>query len=189
MERIAARAAALGLITGGLAAGAAMVALVTPDHDHAGFALLFLGALALVMSLPAMYARQADAAGWLGLAGHVLLMAGVMFMLTAAGGFLLSPTFHLVESVTAGLLALAAIAGLLLTAIATVRARVYPRWAGYLLLGASAAFCFSFFVSETLPPRLAAATGYALPLLFAAAFVAIGLALWQTDVPVIRSGD
>jgi hypothetical protein len=35
--------------------------------------LLLLSSVFLLLSLPAMYARQAYAAGWLGLTGHVLL--------------------------------------------------------------------------------------------------------------------
>jgi hypothetical protein len=60
-----------------------------------------------------------------------------------------------------------------------VRAGVFPRWSGYLLLGASASFFFSFIVAELLPPMPAAVGSLALSLLLGAAFVSIGLALWQ----------
>jgi hypothetical protein len=185
MERIVTRASALGLIAGGLSVGAGIALNPFFDQRDLTHVLLFLGALALVMSLPAMYARQASAASWLGLVGHVLLMAGMVLFLLYAGGFLVDPYFHVVESLTAFLLGLAAIFGLLLTAIATVRAGVYPRWSGYLLLGASLAFFFSFIVAETLPSPAAVIGGYALPLLFAASFVSLGLALWRADAPAI----
>ena len=87
-------------------------------------------ALALVLSLPAMYARQAGAAGWLGLVGHGLLMAGMVLFLLYAGGSLVDPRFSMHVSVAVWSLGLSAIIGLLITAIATVRAGVYPRWSG-----------------------------------------------------------
>ncbi len=49
------------------------------------------------------------------------------------------------------LLALAFSLGLLLTAIATIRAAVFPRWSGILLLIGAGGFIFGFFVAELLP--------------------------------------
>lgn len=50
-----------------------------------------------------------------------------------------------------GLLALAFSLGLLLTAIATIRAGVFPRWSGILLLIGTGGFIFGFFIAELLP--------------------------------------
>ena len=150
--------------------------------------LLFMGALALMLGLPTLYARQANAAGWVGLAGYALLTAGIVLILLYAGGSLADPYFTMRASVTAFALGLAAILRLLLTGIATVRAGVYPRWSGYLLLGAGAVFCLGFLAAETLPPWAAAITGSVLPLLLAASFVALGVALWRAEArPSARS--
>jgi hypothetical protein len=46
---------------------------------------LFAGALLLMLGLPGMYARQADAAGWPGLAGHILLAVGAVLLIVAGG--------------------------------------------------------------------------------------------------------
>jgi hypothetical protein len=46
--------------------------------------LLLLSAILLLLSLPAMYARQANAAGWLGLTGYALLQTGVLLLVVIA---------------------------------------------------------------------------------------------------------
>jgi hypothetical protein len=178
MERIIARTSGLGLIVGPLAVGAGTV-LNIRTHSNLVDELLFWGALLLVLTLPAMYARQARAVGWIGLVGHVLLVAGIVLVLLYGGGFLLYPNFHLAESITAFSLGLSAVAGLLLTSVATARAGVYPRWSGYLFLGASAAFFFDFIIAELLPPLAGHIGGVVLGLLLFAAFASIGLALWR----------
>ncbi len=84
------------------------------------------------------------------------------------------------------LLGIALTLGLLLTGIATVQADVYPRWAGILLLAATAGFFFDFFVAEYLPP-LAGQLGSAIfGALLAIAVAGIGISLWTGRVgPVI----
>ncbi|HEY6410132.1 MAG TPA: hypothetical protein VIY29_21970, partial [Ktedonobacteraceae bacterium] len=83
------------------------------------------------------------------------------------------------ESAPAFLLGIALLLGLVLTAIATLRADVYPRWSGILLLAASVGFLFSFFVAEYLPP-LAGQLGDAIfGMLFAFAFAWIGVSIWM----------
>ena len=103
-----------------------------------------------------MYARQADAAGWLGLIGHALLQTGILVLVVLTSPPLLYSSFDLPfeESLTGFLLAIALSLGLLLTAIATLRAGVFPRWAGILLLAGTGGFFFGFFIAELLP-RLA----------------------------------
>ncbi|HMN61948.1 MAG TPA: hypothetical protein PJ988_16375, partial [Anaerolinea sp.] len=70
-----------------LAAGAALLGIaivlvslkpVINEVFSPGVARLFLlSSIFLLLSLPAVYARQAHAAGWLGLAGHALLQTGI----------------------------------------------------------------------------------------------------------------
>src|SRR5690349_19028280 len=56
--------------------------------------LLLLSSICLLLSLPAMYASQADAAGWLGLAGHALLQAGTLLLVLIATPPLLYPALN-----------------------------------------------------------------------------------------------
>lgn len=116
--------------------------------------LLLLSAILLLLSLPGMYAKQAGSAGWLGLVGHALLQAGTILIVIVAATPLLYPSLSEApgESLTAFLLGIALTLGLLLTGIATIRAGVYPRWSGILLLAATAGFFFVFFIAEFLPP-------------------------------------
>jgi len=122
-----------------------------------------------------MYARQSEAAGWLGLVGHVLLEVGIVIVIVYAAAPLFNPEITgLGESVAAFLLGIAWLLGLVLTAIATLRAEVYPRWSGILLLAAGVGFLFDFFVAEYLPP-IAGQLGNAIfGMVFALAFAWIG---------------
>jgi hypothetical protein len=115
--------------------------------------LMLLASILLLLSLPAVYARQADAAGWLGLAGHGLLQTGILLLVVLAATPLLYPAFNTAagENLVVFLLGIALTLGLLLTGLATMRAGVFPRWAGILLLAATAGFFFVFFIAEFLP--------------------------------------
>lgn len=142
--------------------------------------LLFLvSAILLLLSLPAMYARQAHAAGWLGLTGHALLQTGVLLLVLVAAPTLLYPSRELIlsDNLVFFLLGIALTLGLLLTGIATIRAGDYPRAAGIVLLAATVGFFFDFFVAEYLP-RVAGQVGAAFfGVLLALALVWIGVAL------------
>ena len=145
--------------------------------------LFLLSAILLLLSLPGMYAGQANAAGWLGLAGHVLLQAGVVLFIILAATPLVYPAIAgpIPENVPSFFLAIALTLGLVLTGIATVRAGVFPRWAGLLLLVATASFFFGFFVAELLPPtpRFVGQAGTALlGILLTLPLAWIGLSIW-----------
>src|SRR5215472_13269463 len=124
-----------------------MASLATP-----WVATVFLiGAILTVLALPGIYARQAHAAGWVGLAGHALLVIGWVLILFSAASPLLNPNVKSIpDTPAAALLALAFLLGLVLTTIATLRAGVYPQWAGFLLLANCIAFPFALF-GDTLP--------------------------------------
>jgi len=144
--------------------------------------LFLLSSLLLLLSLPAMYARQAQTTGWLGLIGHALLQSGLLLLVLVAAPALLFPSLKLApgENLVAFLLGIALTLGLLLTGVATVLAGVYPRGAGILLLAATVGFFFDFFVAEFLPP-LAGQVGSAFfGVLLALALAWIGLALWMS---------
>jgi hypothetical protein len=75
------------------------------------------------------------------------------------------------------LLGIALTLGLLLTGIATIRAGIFPRGAGILLLAAMAGFFFDFFVAEFLPPMAGQIGSAIFGSLLAFALAWIGIAL------------
>ena len=158
MTTMASRLSGLSLIIGAVLLGTAMVALSFNPVVNQLFPpfvnwLFMIGSILLLLSLPAMYARQANASGWLGLTGHALLQAGILLLVVVAAPPLLYPTLKEASgnSVLAFGLGIALTLGLLLTGLTTFRAGIYPRAAGALLLAAMAGFVFDFFVAEFLP--------------------------------------
>ena len=79
-----------------------------------------------------MYARQADAAGWLGLAGHALLQTGILMPLVLAATPLVYPSLNPApgENLVVFLLGIALTLGLLLTGIATSGVELAEHHAG-----------------------------------------------------------
>jgi len=184
MTNIAIRWSGLLLIVGAALLGTAIVmASLAPDMTQLprpANALLFLASILLLLSLPAMYARQADAAGWLGLTGHMLLQTGVLLFPVVSAPALLYSSFDrpFENSVTAFLLGIALTLGLLATGIATLRAAVFPRWAGILLLAGTAGFFFSFFIAEWLPYLAGQVVGVIMSIILGLALAWIGLSMW-----------
>ncbi len=142
--------------------------------------LLLLSSILLLLALPAMYARQATAAGWLGLAGHALLQTGVLLLVVMAAIPLVYPSIQIPtgENLAVFLLGIALTSGLLLTGIATLRAGVFPHWAGLLILAAMAGFFFVFFVAEFLPPLAGQLGSSFFGIVLAVALAWIGAVLW-----------
>lgn len=124
-------------------------------------ATLFLAwALLVAMGLPGLYLRQATRAGAQGFAGFVLLLLGVLLggvafasvqitffpylaqsapKLYPSGG--VGPTFGLLLFIIGPALLIAI--GDILLGIATMRAHVFPRWAGILFIVAGVLFLAS----------------------------------------------
>ena len=155
----AVRWSGLLLIAGSVLLGIAIVRVsfnpVVNQLFTPGVSVLFLlSAILLLLSLPGMYARQANSAGWLGLVGYILLQAGIVLIVIVSATPLLYPSIKATpgENIYAFLLGIALTLGLLLTGIATIQAGILPRWSGILLLAATAGFFFDFFVAEFLPP-------------------------------------
>src|SRR5512134_2413905 len=97
MAEIAFRWSGILLVIGAALLGAAIVIIsLKPVMEQAfspGVSLLMLvSSILLLLSLPAMYARQANAAGWLGLIGHVLLQTGILILVLLAATPLLYPS-------------------------------------------------------------------------------------------------
>ncbi len=158
MSENAVRWSGLLLIAGAVLLGAASVLVALNPVGNQVYSpvtnyCFLLSALLLLLSLPGLYARQADAAGWLGLAGYGLLQTGVVLFIFLAAPPLVYPSVSgpIPENRPMFFLAIALTLGLLLTAIATLRARVFPRWIGALLLAGTLFFFFLFFIAELLP--------------------------------------
>ena len=79
------------------------------------------------------------------------------------------------------LLGIALLLGIFLTAIATLRAGVYPRSSGILLLAAGAGFLFDFFVAEYMPPLAGQLGNASFGMVFALAFAWIGVSICMTQ--------
>jgi len=148
------RASGLALLLGTalVIIGLPMSFVFTPDSSLA-LAMIGVwtcGIVLVQLGLPGIVARQASRAGWLGYVG---------FVLTFSGGFLLASFFAVLDLTVfpwldfrapllsfqffstnsavhvylAVVSALIGVGGVLL-GIATIRARVFPRWAGLLLI-------------------------------------------------------
>ncbi len=143
-------------------------------------ALLLLSAALLLLSLPAMYAVQADAAGLVGLVAHALLAIGLLLPVMVAATPLLHPSLDAPtgEHPLLFVLGIALTLGLLLTGTSTLQAEVLPRPAAALLLAATAGFFFVFFVAEFLPPAAGQIGSAVFGVLLALGFAWIGVALW-----------
>jgi hypothetical protein len=143
-------------------------------------ALGLCSAALLLLSLPAMYAVQAEAAGVVGMVGHALLAIGLLLPVVVAATPLLHPSLNAPsgEHPLLFVLGIALTVGLLLTGFATFQADVFPRPAAILLLAATAGFFFAFFVAEFLPPGAGQIGSAAFGIVLAMGFAWIGVALW-----------
>jgi len=173
------------LVCGALVLGLAISLIslrpvVNQPFSPAVAALILASAALLLLALPGMYAAQADAAGTVGLVGHALLMAGLLLPVVVAATPLLHPSVTEASGENAVVfgLGIALTLGLLLTAIATFQADVFPRPAAVLLLAATAGFFFVFFVAEFLPSAAGQVGSAFFGILLAAGFAWIGMALW-----------
>ena len=147
-------------------------------------AFLLLSSMLLLISLPGMYARQADSAGWPGLIGYILLQSGIVLFVMLASTPLLYPSIQEAsgENIYAFLLGIALFLGLLLTGIATIQAKIFPLWSGILLLAATAGFVFVFFVAEFLPPQAGQFGSAFLGIMLALALIWIGIWIWTVPL-------
>lgn len=111
----------------------------------------FVGSMLVLLGLPGMYVRQAGRAGILGLLGflliwYVTLYQGVIIPFTSVT-IISQMTAHIVPQTVSVATTpppawapfsiasmISEVLGVLLLAIATLRARVFPRWIGWLLI-------------------------------------------------------
>lgn len=173
-----------------LTAGAALLGVVTViiafkpvinQPFSPGIArLMLLASILLLLSFPVMYAKQANAAGWLGLTGYLLMQTGIVLLVILAATPILYPSLNQGsgENLVLFLLGICLTLGLLLTGIATLHAGVFPRWAGILVLVATAGFFFNFFIAEFLPPITGQVGSAFFGVILAIALAWMGVFLW-----------
>jgi hypothetical protein len=176
----------LALVAGAVFMGAGIVGVGFQAQNQIPTSLantlLLVASILIILALPGIYVRQSEAAGWLGLLGHVLLEVGMLSAVTYAAAPLFYPEIKGPpgESISVGayLLGTALLMGVVLTAIATLRAGVYSRWSAILLLAAGVGLCFVYFIADSLPPNAWQLGNVILGILFAAALAWIGVATW-----------
>jgi hypothetical protein len=100
-----------------------------------------LALILIVLALPGMYVKQANRAGWLGLVGFLLLSVAVILLLShTVIDAVVVPSIALPREDPVGILALTivssfmAVLGSILFGSATIRAAIFPRGAGVLLI-------------------------------------------------------
>ncbi len=186
MINIAVRWSGLLLIAGAALLGIAILRIslhpVVNQLFTSGISLVFLiSSILLLLSFPGMYLRQANSAGWLGLAGFVLLQIGILILVVMASTPLLYPEIKTPsgENIVVFLLGIALVIGLLLTGIATIQAKVFPLWSGILILTATAGFFFVFFIAEFLPPISGQIGSAFFGVVLALALIRIGVSIWN----------
>lgn len=142
--------------------------------------LILSATVLLLLAMPAVYARQAVATGWLGLVAHALLSIGLLLPVVVAATPLLHPSISAPsgEHPVLFLLRIALTLGLLLTGAMTLQAGVFPRPAAILVLGAAAGFFAVFFVAEFLPASFGQIATAIFATLLAVGLGWIGVALW-----------
>ena len=181
----ATRAGGALLICGGIVLGIAFILVALAPIGPAsvtplvGVTLLLATAL-LLAGLPAHFTVQAKETGTAGAVAHGLLTIGLLLLVVVSATPVLHPDADLLpgDSPVLFLLAVALAAGLILTAVVTLRARVLPRAPAIGLLAGAVCFAFAFFVAELVTP-LAGQVGTALAgVLLGASFAWLGRAVW-----------
>lgn len=190
MINTALRWSGLALAAGALLLGVALLLplINIPLSTPFSHLLSLIGSILIMLGLPGMYARQAERAGWLGLVGHVLLAVGdVLIIVASAQGLLTSGTDLQWDLAAATVFLSALFFGLIVTAIATLRAAVYSRWSAILMLVAAGALVLIVVASDYVPlagPLGTVVYGIAVTAAFAWIGISIGMGLGQP-----RTGD
>jgi hypothetical protein len=139
---------AVGYILSAFSNGTDLQSLISPLIMTQSL-LVILGSMLVLLGLPGMYTRQAKRAGILGLLGflfvwYVTLFQGILISFTTvtfipmlathqvAPQLILTPPPTWTPFTIASMVS--QVLGILLLAIATLRAKVFPRWIGWLLI-------------------------------------------------------
>ena len=163
--------------------------------------ITLIGSLLFVIGLPGMYLRQAERAGSLGIIGFILLFFAILLQgatFSTVQVIILpflaqkAPQFMGGNSLPAGAFLLLLVSGLMqiigaiLLGIATMRAHVFPRWTGILLIVAGVGLLL------TLPPLPEIASSILETISFIAfslAFIGCGYALVTRDTATVEDAS
>ena len=173
--------------------------LLHPNHDPDGYRsalwipahlTLHIAAISYLFGLPAIYARQGERNGWLGLAGYVLATVGTAQILMVAWvEFFIIPFLGLqmpelentpppgVE-VAGPLMNLSMAVGYFVLGLGIARAKVLPRGAGLLLMIAAPIFALGDMVLRMLVSDTTLDLFFFSATLFGLAMGWVGLGLW-----------
>jgi hypothetical protein len=160
--------------------------------------ITLIGSLLFVIGLPGMYLRQAERAGTLGIVGFILLFFGILLEGAAFSATQVIALPYLAQvapqsltgnSGPVGVFLLLIISGLLhiigavLLGIATMRARVFPRWAGILLIVAGVTLLLTL---PPLPDILSSILEAISFIAFSLAFIGCGYALVTRETAAVE---
>jgi hypothetical protein len=163
--------------------------------------ITLIGSLLFVIGLPGMYLRQAGRAGTLGVVGFILLFFGILLegaAFSTTQVIVLPYLAHIAphslggNNGPVGVFLLLIISGLMhligaiLLGIATMRARVFPRWTGIFLIVAGVALFL------TLPPLPEIASTILETISFIAfslAFIGCGYALMTREAAAVEDAS
>ena len=130
MSTLLFRISGLLLLLGGLLM--AVTNFHLPMSSVAAALINLLGGALLLLSLPALYVRQASQVRWIGLVGLIIIWLDTLIFPVLQGGLgglvpaLTPPDFlYIIGPLT--------VIGTLLFGIITIRARIFPRWLGFCL--------------------------------------------------------
>lgn len=162
---------------------------------------VLIGSLLFVIGLPGMYLGQANRAGTLGLVGFILLFFGILLqgatfstVQVVVLPFLAQVAPHLTSGnsmpVSAFLLLIVSglmyMIGAILLGIATMRANVFPRWVGILILVAGIAMVLTI---APLPEAISSIVEVISFIAFSIAFIQCGFALISRKREAIESAS
>jgi hypothetical protein len=159
------------------------------------------GLVLLLLGLPGIVARQASRAGWPGFVGFLLTFSGAFLVASYLAVvylvinpwlnvhapnvrdqllFTANPAVNVYNSVATGLF----VVGLVLLGSATMRARVFPQWAGLLLIVgvvvSGVSFLISIFSSGAFVLNVASGISFVALVLVLLGLGWMGYALWTT---------
>jgi hypothetical protein len=152
-----------------------------------GEILVLTAHLSLVFALVALYAAQAEQSGLLGALGMILSVVGtiivcgvVLVEIAGASGVSVAGVLEAgVSGATSFVGGLAFLIGLTVLGIATMRAGVFTRWGGLLLIVGDVVFGAGSFAGAA--ASIVSVVGAAIT---CAGFVWLGLRLWSTRQPM-----
>jgi hypothetical protein len=174
----------------GITAGADLVAFYTEGLWVPINVFGVMGAILVLLGLPAMYARIAGSTGLLGLVGVMLIALAWIFsgVFVSLFGALVAASAPLPASLIIAFIAgvIAELVGTVLLAIPFLRRRVSPHWVGYALPGAALLTVIGDVMAPTGPAsnfviNLLSNLG---PVFLMVALGALGFRMWAEHAPV-----